>query len=109
MLDRILGQRHDVTLANGGAEALAVIAAGSCFDRLCDISDDAANERDGPVRARAEIAPEQASGFVFLCGGAVTQRAAGVPRRPRRAALRQAFVSAPRAGAMIAERLTERE
>ena len=75
MLDRVLGHRHDVTLARDGAEALAVITGGRRFDLiLCDLMMPKMNGMELFERVE-QIAPEQASGFVFLCGGAVTQRA----------------------------------
>jgi signal transduction histidine kinase len=75
MLYRILGHRHDVTLANDGAEALAVLTGGRRFDIvLCDLMMPKMSGMDLFERVE-QMAPEQASGFVFLCGGAVTQRA----------------------------------
>lgn len=108
MLDRILGQRHDVTLANDGAEALAVIAAGRRFDLvLCDLMMPRMNGMDLFERVQ-EIAPEQASGFVFLCGGAVTQRAAEFLDAHAGQRFDKPF-QLHALEAMIAERLTERE
>jgi signal transduction histidine kinase len=76
MLDRILSHRHDVTLTSDGTEALALITAGRRFDLvLCDLMMPTMNGMELFERVET-IAPEQASGFVFLCGGAVTQRAA---------------------------------
>jgi hypothetical protein len=54
------------------------------------------------------IAPEQASGFVFLCGGAVTQRAAEFLDAHAGQRFDKLF-QLHALEAMIAERLTERE
>jgi signal transduction histidine kinase len=108
MLDRILGQRHDVTLAHDGAEALAVIAAGRRFDLvLCDLMMPKMNGMDLFERVQ-ELAPEQASGFVFLCGGAVTQRATDFLEAHAGQRFDKPF-QLHELEAMIAERLTERE
>jgi signal transduction histidine kinase len=76
MLDRVLSRRHDVTLARDGAEALALLVAGKRFDLiLCDLMMPRMNGMELYERVVA-LVPDQASDFVFLCGGAVTQRAA---------------------------------
>jgi signal transduction histidine kinase len=108
MLDRVLGSRHDVTLAHDGAEALAVIASGRRFDLvLCDLMMPRMNGMDLFERVQ-EIAPEQASGFVFLCGGAVTQRATEFLDAHAGQRFDKPF-QLHELEAMIAERLTERE
>ena len=75
MLYRILGHRHDVTLANDGDEALEILSAGRRFDLvLCDLMMPRMTGMELFERVE-EIDPEQALGFVVLCGGAVSQRA----------------------------------
>ena len=108
MLDRVLGHRHDVTLANDGAEALAIITAGRRFDLvLCDLMMPKMNGMDLYERVE-KIAPEQASGFVFLCGGAVTQRATDFLDAHAGQRFDKPF-QLHDLEAMIAERLTERD
>ncbi|MEP7122908.1 MAG: response regulator [Byssovorax sp.] len=108
MLDRILGHRHDVTLANDGAEALAVITAGRRFDLvLCNLMMPKMNGMDLYERVE-KIAPEQTSGFVFLCGGAVTQRATEFLEGHAGQRFDKPF-QLHELEAMIADRLTERE
>jgi signal transduction histidine kinase len=76
MLDRLLSRRHDVTLIPTGAEALSLITAGRRFDLvLCDVMMPELTGMELFERVQA-IAPDQASGFVFLSGGAVTEREA---------------------------------
>jgi signal transduction histidine kinase len=108
MLDRILGHRHDVTLANDGAEALKIITAGRRFDLvLCDLMMPKMNGMDLYEHVE-KIAPEQASGFVFLCGGAVTQRATDFLDAHAGQRFDKPF-QLHELETMIAERLTERE
>ncbi len=76
MLDRVLSRRHDVTLTSDGAEALALITKGRRFDLvLCDLMMPDVTGMDLFERV-TEIAPDQAGAFVFLSGGAVTERGA---------------------------------
>jgi signal transduction histidine kinase len=76
MLDRVLSRRHDVTLSSNGAEALAVITGGRRFDLvLCDLMMPKMTGMELFERVKAS-APDQADAFVFLSGGAVTERGA---------------------------------
>ena len=72
MLDRVLSRRHDVTLVSEAAEALALITRGRRFDLvLCDLMMPDMTGMELFARVEQQ-APEQASVFVFLTGGAVT-------------------------------------
>jgi CheY-like chemotaxis protein len=74
MLDRVLSRRHDVTLASDGSEALALIKQGRRFDLvLCDLMMPIMTGMELFERVE-ELDAEQAGVFVFLSGGAVTQR-----------------------------------
>jgi len=74
-LRRIVGQRHDVTLAANGAEAWQLLAAGERFDVVfCDIL---MPEVTGIelYRALQEAIPDQAARVVFITGGATSEAA----------------------------------
>jgi PAS domain S-box-containing protein len=69
-IGRVLGRRHDVELATGGADGVARIVAGERFDVvLCDVMMPAMG---GPEvhAAIAAIDPDQAARIVFITGGA---------------------------------------
>ncbi len=73
-LDRML-RGHDVTLAHGGREALAIVERRRDFDLvLCDVM---MPEITGVevARALAERAPELARRLIFITGGVTTERA----------------------------------
>jgi CheY-like chemotaxis protein len=66
---------YDVRVANGGAEALAILAAEHDFDAiLCDLMMPGV---DGPAvhEAVAALAPRLADRIVFCTGGVFTSRA----------------------------------
>jgi len=72
---RLLGSRHDVVLASGGAAGLAELERDRGFDVvLCDVM---MPEVDGPAvyAALAERAPALLARLVFCSGGAFTRHA----------------------------------
>jgi CheY-like chemotaxis protein len=69
---RVLGQRHEVTVATSGREALALIDAGHEFDLvLCDLMMPGMSGME-LYDTLARTAPEVVERFVFLTGGAFT-------------------------------------
>jgi CheY-like chemotaxis protein len=74
-VERVLSSRHAVSLAAGGAEALALLDAGERFDVvLCDLTMPGMTGVD-LYRAVAARHPDVAARFVFLTGGAFTPEA----------------------------------
>jgi CheY-like chemotaxis protein len=74
-LARVLGSEHDVTCLTSSREALARVEAGERFDvLLCDLMMPELSGMDLHDAVRA-LDSEQASRFVFLTGGAFTDRA----------------------------------
>ncbi len=108
MLDRALSRRHDVTLASDGSEALTLITRGRRFDLvLCDLMMPKMTGMELFERVE-ELAPEQASSFVFLSGGAVTERGAAFLDKHAARRLDKPFQLRD-LDAMIAARLAEEE
>jgi CheY-like chemotaxis protein len=83
MVERALGQVHQVTSTTSAQEALDRIVAGERFDViLCDLMMPVMSGMDLYEKVRA-AAPDQAERMVFLSGGAFTPRArAFLERRP---------------------------
>jgi CheY-like chemotaxis protein len=75
VLERNLGQFHDVVVLTSGREALARIASGERFDAI--ISDLMMPEVTGIeiYEELSRVAPDQARRMIFLTGGAFTDRA----------------------------------
>jgi CheY-like chemotaxis protein len=72
---RILGRRHDVVLASGGAEALEILSRDSGFDVvLCDLmmpEMDGIDVHEALCRDESKLAER----MVFCTGGVFTSRA----------------------------------
>jgi signal transduction histidine kinase/CheY-like chemotaxis protein len=69
-LRRLLAGEHDVTIASGGREALALIQAGGSFDViLCDLMMPEMTGADLHA-ALSQVAPEQTARMIFITGGA---------------------------------------
>jgi CheY-like chemotaxis protein len=81
LLVALIGDRHDVTVATNADEALARLRAGEGFDvLLCDLMMPGMTGMDLHeivCRERPDMAPR----FVFLTGGAFTERAAAFVAR----------------------------
>jgi CheY-like chemotaxis protein len=66
---RLLGERHDVVVANGGSEGARMLEEGAEFDViLCDMSMPEVNGMEVYARATA-CRPELGPRFVFMTGG----------------------------------------
>jgi CheY-like chemotaxis protein len=74
-IQRLLGERHEVTVTTTGREALALLAAGADFDViLCDLTMPEMSGSDvyaHAIEARADIGHR----FVFMTGGTFNPRA----------------------------------
>jgi CheY-like chemotaxis protein len=74
-IQRLLADRHEVTLLTSGAEAIELLAGGADFDVvLCDLTMPDVNGTDVYHRA-TELRPELAERFVFMTGGTYTAAA----------------------------------
>jgi PAS domain S-box-containing protein len=74
LLVRALGDRHDVTCANAGAEAMARLESGERFDVvLCDLMMPQMTGMDLHA-AITQLDPLQAQRTIFLTGGAFTPK-----------------------------------
>ncbi|MBL0698456.1 ATP-binding protein [Comamonas sp. JC664] len=75
VLGRVLGARHEVVVVHSGREALELLARDPDFDRVfCDLMMDGMTGMD-VHDALAARAPELLSRFVFMTGGAFSERA----------------------------------
>ena len=93
-LHRDLGSRHDVTTALGGREALAALREGGPFDLvLCDVMMPDVSGIDLYEDVRASD-PATANRFVFMTGGAFTERARGFLESVPNARLEKPFGAA---------------
>jgi CheY-like chemotaxis protein len=73
-IQRLLGDRHEVVVVSGGAQALDVLDGGGEFDViLCDMSMPEVTGMDVYTRATASR-PDLASRFVFMTGGSFHPR-----------------------------------
>ncbi|XSE99378.1 ATP-binding protein [Pseudomyxococcus flavus] len=75
VLGRVLGTRHEVVVVHSGREALDLLASDARFDRVfCDLMMDGLTGMDvyDVLSARQ---PEVLSRFVFMTGGAFSERA----------------------------------
>ena len=76
LLQRILSASHDLTATGSAADALSRVTAGERFDLvICDLMMPGMNGID-LFEAVHRLDPEQAGRFLFLTGGATTQRGA---------------------------------
>ncbi len=76
-LRMLIADDHDVTTANSGEAACAILLSGRSFDVvLCDMMMPGVTGMDVYARV-AHVMPELLPRFVFMTGGACTERAAG--------------------------------
>lgn len=94
LIDRVLGSDHDLVLVDGGDAALALLRRGPKYDLvLCDLS----MPKIGGAQVYTEVAavrPEMAKRFVFLHGGATTDRDSALLERVDRPSLLKPFTVA---------------